>query len=394
MPEPKLIVIKTVKQPIQIKEFDDLMETFRKMINDCIRIGIEKDIHNHIKLARECYRYLSQKYQIITYYILHAISKASGILKNRKNSIKRGFKTKTPYIFKKLLISSYGFELKNGLFDIPLKPRQRLSIPLNNYIIKILSNPEVEICSFTITSSGELCISYKKEVQVRNEHTTNFVGIDRNLRNITIGNEDEIKRYDLSKIVRINKNTRSIYSSFKRNDHRIRKKIYSKYGQRRKNKTQQILHRISKKIVDNIDKSKQIPVFENIGDIRKLYKKGNGQGKNFRGKMNSWNYGELKRQIEYKCNWLGISVVNLDVKNTYGSSSKCHRCGERIQYDKYTRLGNCCIGQIDRDDNAVINLANRGRISSYGSQGLLVEARKQSKDAESMEENLINRWCN
>lgn len=41
------------------------------------------------------YCYLD-RYDILSYYKIHAISGASGILQNSKKSIKGGFKTKTP----------------------------------------------------------------------------------------------------------------------------------------------------------------------------------------------------------------------------------------------------------------------------------------------------------
>ena len=62
------------------------------------------------------------------------------------------------------------------------------------------------------------------------------------------------------------------HSNFKRNDVRIRKKIFSKYGKKEKNRVHQILHNASKKIVSK----NQGIIMENIKGIRKLYRKGNG----------------------------------------------------------------------------------------------------------------------
>jgi len=43
---------------------------------------------------------------------------------------------------------------------------------------------------------------------------------------------------------------------------------------------------------------------EDIQGIRKMYRKGNGQGTKYRAKMNPWSFYELQRQIEYKARWL------------------------------------------------------------------------------------------
>ena len=47
------------------------------------------------------------------------------------------------------------------------------------------------------------------------------VGVDRNLRNLTVGNERLVTYYD-SEVVGIGQNTRSIIRSFRRADVRIR----------------------------------------------------------------------------------------------------------------------------------------------------------------------------
>ena len=90
-------MIKTVNQQIIMSQgILDLMSKFRNMINDCIRIGLQNNVTSLKTLSTMSYRYLD-RYDIVSYYYkLHAISRASGILQNRKKSIKRGFKTKTP----------------------------------------------------------------------------------------------------------------------------------------------------------------------------------------------------------------------------------------------------------------------------------------------------------
>lgn len=153
-------------------------------------------------------------------------------------------------------------------------------------------------------------------------------GIDRNLRNLTYGNYNRIIQYDLAQAVEIAETTKDIIKSFKRNDGRIRKKLTSKYGKRRKNRINQMLHRVSKDIVKHAVENKQAIVFEDIRRIRRLYQKGNGQGRQYRGMMNSWSFHEIKHQIEYKAKWKGIPVIQLSVKDTRGTSTLCPQCGE------------------------------------------------------------------
>ncbi|TMI37668.1 transposase, partial [Candidatus Bathyarchaeota archaeon] len=75
------------------------------------------------------------------------------------------------------------------------------------------------------------------------------VGVDRNLRNLTVGNDQETRHYDLSKTVRIASTTMRIVASFRRDDARIRGAIASKYGERRTARTGHLLHTTTKTIV-------------------------------------------------------------------------------------------------------------------------------------------------
>ena len=73
-----------------------------------------------------------------------------------------------------------------------------------------------------------------------------------------------------------------VKSHFKRNDARIRKRVFGKYGRKQQNRVNQRLHLVSKAIVEQAEAEKQGIVMENLKGIRKLYQKGNGQGKDYR----------------------------------------------------------------------------------------------------------------
>ncbi len=204
--------------------------------------------------------------------------------------------------------------------------------------------------------------------------------IDRNLRNITIGNHDQVIQYDISNAVKIVDNTKSIMSSFKRNDHRIRKKLYSKYGIKRRNRINQMLHKISKDIIQRAVHDRQALVFEDIRHIRKMYQRGNWLGKRSRGTMNSWSFSEIKRQIEYKAKWEGIPIIQLSKKETRGTSTLCPIYGKRLQEQRTSRNLRCdsCKRWFDRDVVAVMNQSLRGLSRFDSSKGDAIEAMKRN----------------
>ncbi|MGQ0772728.1 MAG: hypothetical protein ACT4NT_08170, partial [Nitrososphaerota archaeon] len=106
-----------------------------------------------------------------------------------KQSIRRGLKTKFPYVRKPYLVNCYGFKINGCLLSIPYKPRQSIHILLNAHTQKILSDQTLKVRSFGMSESGiSLCIQKQVE-QIKCE---NVIGIDRNLRNITVGNNDKV----------------------------------------------------------------------------------------------------------------------------------------------------------------------------------------------------------
>jgi len=87
------------------------MESFRQMTNICIRIGLENDASTLKRLSLITYKQL-RDFNLPSYYRLCAISKGAGILAARKKSIKRGYRTRNPYLKKPLLTSCYGFRIE------------------------------------------------------------------------------------------------------------------------------------------------------------------------------------------------------------------------------------------------------------------------------------------
>ena len=330
------------------------------MVNDCIGIGIANNITSLKALSLKAYHKL-EYYKVPSYYKLCAISRASGILASRKKSMRRGVPTKSPYAVKQHLTSCYGFKLEgNSILRVATGNREFLKIPLNRHTQEVLSDPALRVRSFTLTASVlSICIS--KEVQ--EVECTGTAGVDRNLRNITYGNDSNIKQYDISKCPKIAKMTKEVIASFKRKDVRIRKKIASKYGVRRHNKINQILHRVTKDIVEIAFGNGEAIVLEDITGIRRLYRKGNSQGRRYRGLMNSWPFGEIQKQIEYKSRWIGVPIIRLSKGETRGTSTVCPRCGERLQFgqngSRQLWRPSCKVWE-DRDVVAAKNLSRRG----------------------------------
>ena len=379
-----VLAVKSVPQNYPLRlEILGLLEIFRRMVNESIRIGLAYDVSSLRRLSLLSYNQLAS-YDIPSYYKLCAISRAAGILASRKKSIKRGYPTRIPYALRPLLVSCYGFKIINGELQIPVSRGSRFHIPLTRHTLDVISQPGVTVRSLTLTrNSLSLCIAhYAPKVEC-----VSTVGVDRNLRNLTVGNMQQTIQYDLSKTVQIAKTTTRILASFHRDDARIRGEIASKYGRRRSNRVGHLLHSTTKTIVTMAVERREAIVLENIEGIRNLYHRGNGQGRRYRGRMNSWSFAEAQRQLEYKAKWLGLPIIRLSRRDTRGTSIVCPRCGERLQSDRHLKRKlwcEKCRWLMDPDAVAAINIALRGRLRFDRSQpttqakGGAVEAMKEN----------------
>ena len=90
-----ILALKSIKQSYQNQDLLPMMETFREMVNHCIRIGLENNVSTLKRLSMLSYNQLSD-FKIMSYYKLTAISSACGRLAQMKRSIREGRTPKSP----------------------------------------------------------------------------------------------------------------------------------------------------------------------------------------------------------------------------------------------------------------------------------------------------------
>ena len=355
------------------------------MTNHCIRIGLENNCSTLKRLSLLSYHELD--YDVLSSYKLNAISQACGRLSQMKQSIKRGRVTKSPFIRKPFMTNCYGIKRNNTLLSIPFKYHQSVNILLNSHTMQILSDKSLKIRSFSMTpTSISLCISK----QVDEIKCTNVVGIDRNLRNVTVGNSQLVTFYKTNKLLSIKENTIHARAGFKRNDNRVKSIFWKNKNNRMQNRTKQFIHKISRQIVNNALETKSMIAFENLKGIRKMYRKGNDQGNKYRRKLNGWQFYEFLRQVEYKARWVGIPVISIDPKCT---SKLCPVCGKRIQEDKLQSRKlwcNNCMKSMDRDVVASLNISYKGWTRFIHHQDDTGEAESDAFESAMSEHKLSN----
>ena len=341
---------------------DSLLHDCLILTYNAIHYGLEKGITNR-KGMKEFYRSLKVT-RLASCYKVALITRACAVLESRKNSERRRVGVRHPKPLKPVIciISGFFITAKGRLF-VPLRKRNEYTdVVLNHHVQRTLEGKKVR--SLTITPES-LSLCYSEEVEPIPVRTV--YGVDRNERNLTFGNGEGVVQLGMSRTVRIKQTTREVVRSFKRNDARVRRKLTLKYWRRATNRSNQLLHKVMNFVVEIADNNGAALALEDLTGIRKMYEKGNGQGKDYRFRLNSWPYGKTYRMLEYKSAWKGITMIPLTKSETYGSSSKCASCGERLHEPEredaeHRRMMWCqsCKRWTDRDVNAVLNLSMRG----------------------------------
>lgn len=201
-------------------------------------------------------------------------------------------------------------------------------------------------------------ITVEKEVEIKREYN-NILAIDLGIRRIaTIVSTANPKPKFYGKELR---RVRGHYFFLRRKLGRLKKfKAIKKIGNKEKRIVDDLLHKISREIVNRAKEENAVIVLGDLKGIRRRDK-----GRKFNRKLNSFPYYRLSKFIEYKAAWEGIMVIKVNEANT---SKLCSRCGSQgLRHNGRFVCPNCGI-ELNADYNGALNILKRalGYMSKVG----------------------------
>lgn len=285
-------------------------------------------------------------------------------LKNLEIAYNNFFKkrAKFPKFKKKSYRQSYNIDnltlyIKNG----------RVYIPKIKDGVKIVEHRPLEgkILNGTISKTADeryfISISVEKEIDVLSEET-NKIGIDLGVKDfaaISNGVKVQNPHFKKKEVKKLKKLQRAL--SRKKKDSRRREKCRIKFARLNasvNNKKNDFLHKLSSKLINE----NQVICLEdlNVKGMLKNHKLAES--------ISECSWYKFVRQLEYKANWYGRTVVKID--RFFPSSKTCFNC----EFIKETlnlseRKWTCpkCGSELDRDINAAKNILKQGLNSlSFG----------------------------
>jgi putative transposase len=194
-----------------------------------------------------------------------------------------------------------------------------------------------------------LFITIQKEVEIKKSYSS-ILGIDFGMKWVaTVCDISNLKPKFYGKELR---RIRGHYFYLRRK--LAKKKIRGFYKWINNNKEKRVvndlLHKISRDIVNKAKETNSLIAFGELKGIRKQNK-----GRRFNRKLNSFPYFKLAQYIRYKANEQGILV--LEIPESY-TSQLCWKCGNRGI--RKNGLFKCECGLKDNSDrNGAINIAKR-----------------------------------
>jgi putative transposase len=266
----------------------------------------------------------------------------------------------------------YNISIRNDLLKIEFKPNNKVSkywckIPnKNNRKLWVAIKPHIKDIDFSEYKIGESKLFKKKnkknkfewwvyitiirEVKMK-ESYSNTLAIDLGSKVIATvcGSFDNQKPTFYGREVRgIRRHYQYLRTELGRK--KLLKKI-KKLSDKEKRIVNNLLHKISKQIVEEAEKTNSYIVLGDLKNIRRSAK-----GKRFNRIVSNMPYLKLTKYIEYKANGEGIKVIKIDET---GTSKTCSKCGYEDKRNRKTQgYFKCkkCEFEINADVNGVRNI--------------------------------------
>jgi len=230
----------------------------------------------------------------------------------------------------------------------------KIKIPIFGWVKCHEILPTVQPKNVTITKrAGDWYVSFKYELEPKvTSKSRDKIGVDVGINSLATCSDGSVfpnlKAYRKAKrkLAHLQREAcRKVKGSNNRNKANIK---VAKLHRRITNIRQDALHKLTTWLAKNHSEIKIEDL--NISGMLKNHRLASA--------IADCGFYEFKRQLEYKSQWYGATVIKVD--RFYPSSQLCSRCDHRSYMPLKTRVFNCggCGIELDRDSNASINLEN------------------------------------
>jgi len=368
-----------------------LLNQFAASVNFCIQRCLEHGITSRASLHHIAYEEWKSKFDLATHWFHSTGQVATQTLRSWRKLCRQGrADPKRPPVYdaRTMRLELWGEDNASGIcrfhgkaIQIRIRRGEHLWLPLvvtehhERMYLKDWREGRLNVGEITVLAfrdRANVFVPFKQEVEPKK--IQGVCGIDINERSVdlTILKSNEQPKHialDVSKLPAIRHSSqlkrKSIQKKLDAPPQRPvqKQRLKAKYWRRERNRTNQIIHIISKKIAEIADQERVAVAFEGIkgirGSMRSKRKSENGKAlrKDMRRRLNQWPFRKLQFYAEYKVARQGLPTVEV---SSYRKSKLCPMCGQYNRPNGHAYGCKACGFEASRHLVASWNIAKDG----------------------------------
>jgi IS605 OrfB family transposase len=368
-----------------------LLDQFAASVNFCIQKCLEHRVTSRASLHRIAYEEWKARFNLATHWFHSSGQVATQTLRSWRKLCRQGqADPEKPPVYEARTMRLELWEDGNAsgvcrfhgnTVQIRVRKGEHLWLPLvvtehqELMYLRDWREGRLKVGEVTISAFGKranISVPFKREVEQRK--IEGVCGIDINERSVDLTilkpkEEPKHISFDVSELPAIRHSMqlkrKSIQQKLDAPPQRPlqRRRLKAKYWRRERNRTNQILHIVSKRIAEIAERERVAVAFENIKNIRRSMrsrrksKKGRAMRKDMRRRLNQWPFRKLQFYAEYKVTRLGLPTVEV---SNYRKSKLCPICGRYNRPNGHSYRCGACGFEASRHLVASWNIAKDG----------------------------------
>lgn len=181
---------------------------------------------------------------------------------------------------------------------------------------------------------------------------------------VEIATDSEGRQYTGKAIKAYRRRLRSLRAGLQKRGSKSAKRHLKRAAKRGSRYTKWLNHNISKQIVQAALSSGKALALENLKGIRERAmsrkRDSNGFNREMRWQMGNWAFDQLRQFVTYKAQAAGVTVYEVDPRNTSRTCSSCGYCDKANRKSQSVFLCLECGFSANADVNASANIARKG----------------------------------
>jgi len=312
MPSETVKLTAKFKLKTEPEGLEDLFSLYSDIVNFLLDYAFENNITSFYRLKKETYKGLRREYpDLPSHYIYTACQMATSIYKSYRKRKRKGKANGKPVFKKKVIMLDdhlFKLDLEEGIIKLST-PSGRLKLEFYpaKYHEKFRGWKIGQAWLVKNSKGSFINIVFSEEVEVREPKA--FVGVDLNENNVTLS----LPEGDFIQIITHEREIRTGYFLKRRRIQKKlktgkkRKELLEKYGERERNRLNDLYHKLANKIVELAERYGGIAL-EDLTEIRDSIR----YSAQLNGRLHRWSFRKLQSIIEYKAKLKGVSVVFVD----------------------------------------------------------------------------------